>query len=597
MARQFAGIASVVLALLTLILGIVGWWGVLESDHSRTATLDQALFLTIKAFTFSDDYNYLEAFGDPLSLHIARWTGLAATSSALIRIGYTLLGTEFKNFRASFRRGHAVVIGDHPYARRFAEVFASHDQQVTHHATADENEWDGVLTLRRPVSLNQSLLRRSLSNAKRIIVAEQTDAATAQTALLLARDYPDTSIFAFIKQPWLAERLNHVSDISAEHREKGDRLTVISEAALAARAIIARHPLFIEKDGKARDSLHVLIAGFGALGEAVAIETIMTSVVNPTKLPMITILDPRADERESGFVSRHGDLSDLIDIKFINCRADALSKAAMGSLKKRSRTYPINGVYVCPGEAHTPLIPALALREIGEREGLFDCPFFVRARDGAGLPESRALDETAIRPLMPFAGWSDIIETSCVLEEDPEWRARSFHNQHRNKSSASASNQAWEHLAENYRVSNRRSVAHVPAKLVASGFNIRTWAQNRPLSPNAIPKLASGEKLYRDEADLSKLAELEHIRWSLDRRLEGWRPGKKTDRAQRIHADLRPYNELSDSTKQYDVNMILELDSWLETAPDGLRRFGDAPEKPEPQDTQSLVPKNKAGLM
>ncbi|PWE17768.1 hypothetical protein DDZ18_08935 [Marinicauda salina] len=589
MARQLIAATPIALAVLTLVAGVWGWSVALSGEFTGFALIENAFFRTIKAFTFSDVYNELGAYGEPASLRLARWSGFLATTGTLIQIGYALLRTQVKNFQASWRRGHAVVLGDHPFARRFAEALAVRGRTVTHHADAEEDDWDGVLTLRRAVSLQQDVMQRSLRSAARIIVAETTDAATAQTALTLSRSYPETAIFAFIKQPWLAERLNHVSDIAVDAEHRGDRLTVVSEAAAAARAVIARHPPFLAPDGSARAPVHVLIAGFGALGEAIATELLNSGAHSPGAPPMVTVVDPEARRRADGFAARHGDLSDILDLAFIEARADAIDRQGLEILRDRCARTPLHAIYAAPGEAFSPLVSALALRELGEREHLFDCPIFVRARNGAGLPECGPSLDYDPRQLIAFARWEEVIAATGLLEEDPDARAKSYHDAYRDAGSGRDADQPWEFLSEKYRVSNRRAVSHIPAKLLAAGFDIRDWVATRSLSPNAAPALAPGEPLYRNAAELVRLAELEHVRWVIDRRLEGWRPGEKTDRARRIHGDLKPFDALTPETQSYDVRFVLALEDWLETSETGLARLETATAPEETAADRDLV--------
>lgn len=63
---------------------------------------------------------------------------------------------------------------------------------------------------------------------------------------------------------------------------------------------------------------------------------------------------------------------------------------------------------------------------------------------------------------------------------------------------------------------------------------------------------------------LELLAELEHIRWSRYHYLNNWRygtpeDGSRKDKGRRIHADLLPYRELSDSEREKDRESVRQL--------------------------------------
>ena len=63
---------------------------------------------------------------------------------------------------------------------------------------------------------------------------------------------------------------------------------------------------------------------------------------------------------------------------------------------------------------------------------------------------------------------------------------------------------------------------------------------------------------------LELLAELEHIRWSRYHYLNNWRygipeDGRRKDKGMRIHADLLPYRELSDSEREKDRKSVRQM--------------------------------------
>lgn len=54
------------------------------------------------------------------------------------------------------------------------------------------------------------------------------------------------------------------------------------------------------------------------------------------------------------------------------------------------------------------------------------------------------------------------------------------------------------------------------------------------------------------------LAKNTHEIWSVGRMAEGWQYGEKRDDEKKLHPDLIPYEELTESEKKYDRNTAME---------------------------------------
>jgi RyR domain len=57
---------------------------------------------------------------------------------------------------------------------------------------------------------------------------------------------------------------------------------------------------------------------------------------------------------------------------------------------------------------------------------------------------------------------------------------------------------------------------------------------------------------------VERLAENSHDHWAQKRLDEGWRYGPTRNDAEKEHPDLVPYNELSESEKEYDRKTVVE---------------------------------------
>lgn len=73
------------------------------------------------------------------------------------------------------------------------------------------------------------------------------------------------------------------------------------------------------------------------------------------------------------------------------------------------------------------------------------------------------------------------------------------------------------------------------------------------------PRDTSGVKLPREIAELTELlARNTHENWSKQRMAEGWSYGPQRDDGKKEHPSLVPYEQLSESEKQYDRTTAIE---------------------------------------
>jgi hypothetical protein len=58
---------------------------------------------------------------------------------------------------------------------------------------------------------------------------------------------------------------------------------------------------------------------------------------------------------------------------------------------------------------------------------------------------------------------------------------------------------------------------------------------------------------------VEKLAQNNHDNWAQKRMDEGWTYGVRRDDSKKQHPDLVPYNQLSESEKEYDRKTVIEV--------------------------------------
>lgn len=576
------------LGLVATALGLaLGFWGVwvrLPADYAGFNRVSEAAYGALKVFTFGKTYQGSDIWAHDGRLQAARWLGTLAFSSAAIKIGLATFRTSVRRISARWRRDHTVVLGETGFALAFARQWGLAHRRATVHLRTPEAADAPGLAVERSGDLKDGFMCASLARARRIVVAETEDALTCETALFLAQRYPQAEIFALLKEPWLAERLTDAP--SAGRLSDDRRLVVISPASCAARGVLARHPLYVQMDAMGLRECHVLIVGYTPLSEALITDLLMSSLIRQGQLCRITMVGVGAQRFRAAFEVRHAGLfsadARVLDLVCVDAHPEGLVGAALETVADRLEAHPACSAFVALENTDEPLAVAYALRDLAARTDLLACPIFVHADRGSGLAAAPPGPLVEPRRLVPFGDWEVIVGGSGLLDVDPDRLARRFHEAYREAHvGGGEADVPWASLPERYRVANRRAVLHIPAKLYAAGFDLTQWLRSGTVGTD-LPALAPDEPLFRSLEDLHALTALEHDRWSLERRLEGWRYGPVRDEIRRLHPDLVPFEALSADKQAYDLRFVQWLsDRWLPVRAGGLRRRSGA-HAPEP---------------
>ncbi|MFC4726313.1 RyR domain-containing protein [Glycocaulis abyssi] len=607
-----AGRFLLIAAIVVLTIFLIGWWAWFDHLSGNEAVYGQnsvpapwqvaldAAYSALRAFAVGDEYARLFAAtnnGPPPGdwrLEFARFGGIAVFYIAIIFGILTLLARPLRHLRARWRRKHLVILGETETARHVAEMWLQLSpsrrfaRQVTYHASAAQSLPDKVLVLPRTEQLSASAMLESVKGANRVVVAETHDAMTTESALEIARHMPDTPVFAVLADPWLAQRVRHglQPDLSplksrSGKRASGDLLSAISLNACAARSLLHRHPPFAIAMKNRHPRVHAVIVGLDGLGEAILLDILNSSLVIQLAAPAITVIDIAAEKRINAFRARHPGLDEHFNLIAIQADITSLDNNAITAVRARAGEFPVTAVYVTTSEKSPALKGAIAIREAALREGLFDAPVFLRASEGAGLPEREGgVDFHSSCELISFGSWKEIMHATGMLEDLPDRLARDYHEAYAALTTSSPASTAWSTLDELSRLSSRRAVDHIPAKLASLGFDLETYLRQQRLACYNLPSISKDESLFRNATELVNLAKLEHERWMFDRWMNGWRYGATRDDKAFIHDHLVPFEELDDEVKVYDVQLVDWLSSHIKKTRDGIRRRVDAADAP-----------------
>jgi hypothetical protein len=120
--------------------------------------------------------------------------------------------------------------------------------------------------------------------------------------------------------------------------------------------------------------------------------------------------------------------------------------------------------------------------------------------------------------------------------------------QNANELSSKTTFKKWLLLTEEQKDVNRRAADHIEVKIRAVGLD--------PTQPD----LREAWQNLSDE-QLDMLSRMEHERWAAPLWLNGYRPGTRDDAAH-THPNLVPFDELDQSTKDYDTEQCKEAANY-----------------------------------
>lgn len=111
----------------------------------------------------------------------------------------------------------------------------------------------------------------------------------------------------------------------------------------------------------------------------------------------------------------------------------------------------------------------------------------------------------------------------------------------------------YDNLPDEIKYSNADNAYHIANKLLAIGYRIKPV--NEGFQPMA---------LHLDENEIETMSRIEHLRWSWDKRLNGWIFGNMKDSERKTHPGLIPYEELTESEKEKDRELVRLIPGLLQ---------------------------------
>lgn len=560
---------TVALACATITVSLLGWLIEIRPTNPKLAL--KVFTEVLRSFTPDDK---ILASSNSL-IYIGRFLGLLTTISGIVLVSVATLGHVMRDWWTRvFRRGHVVILSDTPFSYKLTKALRSRGFQVIHKSLgqlgSSRPRTDGELK-----ALNTSALMTAtgLTRAQHVIIDAATDfdtLAIGKSILLRlnAADLSKTQTVALrVADPLLTDA---IADTFSADFPNAPRPIFFDENLVLARDTLHNCPPFRIASARGHKQVHALIIGFADLGEKLLDQVMLTSIAGDLGPPVVTIVDREASLRARAFRAARPAVLGTLDIAIMQLElgADGLDESERTSLFKdlliRIEKTPVTAIYIALSSQADTLRTVMLIRRLQERENLLCAPVFFRSnrtQDETEILEVRWTRETPDVGCEPMKLSMEAVVQTLLKPSLRDKLAMELHEVYRNGSDVSpAANKNWSELPETFRRSSIRAADHIPAKLFTLGFDL-PHGDLSSLFAN-VNKSYGSELKGIDFSDdrLLRLAKIEHDRWMVERKLDGWRVGKRRDDKRRIHNLLVPWSILKKSPHQVekDVRQVMK---------------------------------------
>ncbi len=555
----------ILLTVLTLVaVGLAGYGWL----HDPRGNVRDAIYLALRSTDGGEAYERVarEPY-DNFALEAGRFLGAFVEPLAFVVVFVSLFGKSLIGISARWRRKHVVVVGSSVFADKLSEHQGA---AIVHLRGIDDEAHRKGRTIRLPFSGfdARGLLAGGAAKASSIVIAPESDAQAIDLGMSAQRLYPQAQVIVRLHDFWLAERLHNTPG--------ADRLSAISEPCLAARFVVRNYPPFLVAEDLGQTRIHALLVGDHDWLEAAMSEIILSACTLTFGKPIFSFICLEPQAFRARLVRRYPEIEAAADLYFYSTRQVDDIEIVSVDMAQVVAPAPLTAVYCLVKEGAHALSTALEFIQQAREVSDFSAPIFTLS-GGHGGQRLAAGSRLEPMQILAFGDMADLVAASGVLAEQADVAEREFHRAY--LKIADAHNDAakpWDELKEEYRVSNRRAVSHMYAKLFDAGFDLRTWMEKNDVWTQ-LPSLAAGEALYRDGLELERLAELEHERWIADRRMSGWRYGETRDNRSKRHPDMKPYAQLTNDIQDFDRVLIGKLDEVLRRQTGTMKRKSAGP--------------------
>ena len=307
---------------------------------------------------------------------------------------------------------------------------------------------------------------------------------------------------------------------------------------------------------------HVVVIGLGNTASEIVVQGIRTHFAVEGAKPKFTVIDAKGEGAAANLFAEFPGAPRVADFNFVEMTiGDAEGWDNFAALAGDDQ---ITAVIVALADDDLNLAVGLRLRSRLDALKLVMVPVCVRLRRRRKLGDF-ASNLERVGPMRhrfdAFGDLGEVTNLGILFENRLDALARANHAAYLETEAGkprSPATEPWERLPEFFKQSNRQAADYIAVNARAAGLRLRRAKEPRLLTLNA------------DE--IERMAANEHFRWSVERRMTGWRHGKVRDDFARVHDMLLPWAELPEAVRESNRARVRMLPKILSDAGIELRR-------------------------
>lgn len=561
-----------VLALSWAGFGLAGW-------RAQDMPFTDAIYQTLGALTMAGGYE--RAASDPtFNLEIARFAGLLLTAVGLL-FGFSgAVGRSVARLFMMGASGHVVIAGESVAALALARSCRAAGDAVALIARGlvPETAWSlrqaGVVLIEGDAAHADTLRSARAQMAAHVVAFSDDDTENLRVeAALRALPMPRSRRLAAhvaIGSPLLLMEAREMRSLAEREKSTAggkkpkprgviDPRPFSLDEIAARRLVTAYAPDILDLAAQQnRERLHIVVFGFDATAEAVALRILMSLWSARFGPPRVTVVAPDAEDARARFRARYpqADAHAIwqADIEFVafDWTRRALDGDFMASLE--ASRGGVCATVVSTGADAQNIQLALGLLRTANGRGVWLAPIYMKEvtrsefssqfADGDRTPDVLDAYIQAFGAVEAVATRALIV--NGVLDQGAAIAHRLYEKNMMRRDvdmrELEAVKRGWDDVAETYRNANRAVSDAALVKLWDAGWRPAT-ARGGEVHPVIAPDM------------LDRLSEIEHARWMAERLLSGWRPGERNNRLM-THDNIKPWAELDDELRSRDTDQV-----------------------------------------